>query len=135
MMQSTTAIKKLKAEASEPIRGRPAFKGNKGKCAIGYGISETDLRRWFIRQGFRGDGEKCAWKRWLADWLEVGLVIPFYLGESGNAKGYWWANIKSVDVASVDFYARSEGDPESGIYALNGNVAKEKLLAIQGRSE
>lgn len=133
-MQSTTAIKRLK-ENSEPIRGRPAIKGNEKNYVIGYGLSETDLRRWFIRQGFRGDGDKCAWRRWLADWLDVGLAIPFFIGESGQARGYWWSEIKSIDVASVNYYASCEGEPDAGIYELNGVVAKEKLLRVQGRSE
>lgn len=104
-------------------------------CVIGYGISEANLRRWFIRQGFRGDGEKCAWRRWLADWLDVGLVLPFYMGEVGHAKGYWWTEIRSEDVAGVDYYARSEGEPGAGIYELNGVIAKEKILRVQGRSK
>ena len=135
-MQSTTAIRRLKAEASGPIRGRPASRwSKKGQYATGFGLTEGDLRRWFVLNGFRGDGDKCAWKRWLNDWLDVGLVIPFYLDDNGLGKGYWWSEIKSIDVASVNYLAGEEGDPQSGIYELNGMVAKEKLLAIQGRSE
>lgn len=62
------------------------------------------IKRWFIRQGFRGDGDRCAWKRWLADWIESGQAVKFFREEDG-VTGIWWTEIGPDNYARITYEA------------------------------
>ena len=62
-------------------------------------MSEAMLKRWFVRQGFRGDGDRCAWRRWLADWMDAGLATSF-IQEDGT-RGIWWTEIGPENYARI----------------------------------
>lgn len=110
-MSSRTALVLL-TDVGEPMMI------NEDNTAAALCVTEAHIKKWFLKNGFRTDGARCAMNRWLSDWLACGQIYR----AKRNAPIYYFAEIPARKAYSVVTFAEEQRPYAVSVYTRGGQL-------------
>ena len=85
-------------------------------------VSTGMMVRWFTRHGFRADGAKCAYQRWLTAWVNAGLMVQAARQIDASGATYWFTEVPTNSAIKALVFAENSGGVS--VYTRTGALDK-----------